>query len=221
MDSAPDLFVFSQVPSQLATQAYTFHESQSGNEHIWPRDADQIKQYAESGQLFGVRKASTGEFVGLCYGILDGEHGNEWEIGGLTVPQEMRHLHLATFLVRFATAHTIAMQRPWHYGQEVIAYVHKENDKPRNLLGRIGFEFQEPVFIPGDKAPASMKRNADGKVPGDKFRFPPSAVKGLLNWLVHEFKGVLDDGKNRAGFEIPGGIEALIGSLREAAASLK
>lgn len=168
-----------------------------------------------------MRMSNTAEFAGLCYGILNGENGNEWEIGGLTVPTAMRHLHLGTFLVRFAVAHTIAMQRPWHNQQEVIAYVHKENDKPRNLLGLVGFEFWESIFIPGDKAPSSMKRNADGNVPGHKFRFPPRAVEGLSNWFEHEFRGVLDDGMNGAAFEILGGMDALIEALREAVTELK
>jgi RimJ/RimL family protein N-acetyltransferase len=218
MDSAPDSFIFFQIPSHLAAQAYAFHKSQSSNEHIWPRTEDQIRQYAEDGELFGVRRASNGEFVGLCYSTLDGEHGDEWEIGGLTVPEAMRDLHLATFLVRFATAYTIAMQRPWHYKQEIIAYVHKENDKPRNLLGRIGFEFKEPVLVDGGIAPPSMKRNADGKIPGDKFCFPKTSVKALLNWFENEFKGKLGDGKTEASFDTFGGLRRLVEDLREAAA---
>ncbi len=217
MDSAPDLsgFIFIQVQSSLAVEAYLFHKSQSSNEHIWPRTETQIHEYAENGELFAVRSASTGEFVGLCYATLDGE---EWEIGGLTVPERMRHLHLGTFLTRFALAYTIAMQRPWHYRQKIIAHVHQDNPKPRRLLEQvIGFVFAEKVEIPGELAPAPMKRNEAGNLCGDKFIFPPSAVKGLLTWFEQEFKGTLDDGRTPACFVVPGGLQALVDSLREAA----
>jgi Acetyltransferase (GNAT) family len=159
-------------------------------------------------------------FVGLCYATLDGDHGNEWEIGGLTVPEDLRHLHLGTFLVRFALAHTIAWNRPWHCGQEVIAHVHEENTKPRNLLNRLGFVFVEKVEIPDHIAPASMKRNESGKVAGDKCRFPPSAVATLSNWFEHDFKGTLDDGKTPASFVILGGLKTLIEALQEAVTGL-
>lgn len=216
MNPAPEGFIFSPVPSYWARQAYEFHESQAGNEHIWPRTKDQIREYAKTGQLFAVRRASTAEFVGLCYGTLDGEHGDEWEIGGLTVPQDLRRHHLGTFLIRLALAHTIASNRPWHAAQQVIAHVHDENPRPRNILKLMGFEFFKKVEVPGDIAPPSMKRNAAGNVPGDQFRFPPTAVKALLEWFEHEFKGTLDDGKTPASFETTGGLGALIEALREA-----
>jgi RimJ/RimL family protein N-acetyltransferase len=218
MDGAPDSFVFFQVPSYLAAQAFAFHQSQSGNEHIWPRTKEQIRTYAEEGELFGVRRASSGEFVALCYSTFD---GNEWEVGGLTTSNAARGLHLATFLVRFALAHTIAWNSPWKGGKEIIAHVHDENPAPRRLLLLLGFEFAKKVEVPGDKAPLSMKRNAAGNLSGDQFRFPPSAVEGLLNWFEHEFKGTLDDGKNLASFEIAGGLGALVEALREAVAGVK
>jgi ribosomal protein S18 acetylase RimI-like enzyme len=208
MNSAPTRFTFLQVPSKLAEKAFAFHESiSSTNEHIWPRTEEEIKEYSESGQLLGVYNASTGEFAGLCYVTLEGD---EWETGGLTVTEKNQGLHLGSALIRFALAHTIAYYRPWRYGQEIIAHVHEDNAKPRNLLQRIGFEFVKKVEIPGDVAPPSMRRNAEGKVPGDKFRFPPKAVVQLSEWFADDF--LLADGKTPGIFEIQNGT---IDSLRE------
>jgi GNAT superfamily N-acetyltransferase len=213
MNSAPDAFVFCQVPSSLANLAYAFHQSQSTNEHIWPRTEEQIRAYAENGELFAARRRRTGEFVALCYSTLD---GNNWEIGGLTTADSARGLHLGTFLVRFALAHTIAWNKPWDSGQDIIAHVHDDNKKPRNLLSTVGFEFAKKVEIPGDKAPASMKRNPAGNVSGDELRLPKTAVKSLLTWFEKEYKETLDDGKTPALFDIHGGVGALIEALREA-----
>ncbi len=220
LTSAPDPFVFFQVSSKYAGQAYDFHQSiSSTNEHIWPRTEEQISEFAERGELFGVRRLSTGEFAGLCYSTLEGV---EWEIGGLTVTEKNRHLHLGTMLVRFALAHTIATSRPWHYQQQIIAHVHEDNQNPRNLLRRIGFEFLEKVTIPGDQAPASMKRDENGNLSGDKFRFPQAGVAQLSAWFDNEFAGMLADGKTPAEFEIPpGGLETLKEALREAVADLR
>ena len=87
-------------------------------------------------------------------------------------------------------------------------------------MERIGFEFLEKVSIPGDKAPRSMKRDADGKVHGDKFRFPPTAVNALLDWFEHDFKDTLGDGKTPAHFDITGRIGTLREALREAVKDL-
>jgi Acetyltransferase (GNAT) family len=210
MNRAPDSFLLAQVKTTAAEEAYNFHKSQS-DEHIWPRTESQIVSYAEDGELFGVRRASTREFVGLCYSTLD---ENNWEVGGLTVSKAMRGLHLATFLVRFAVAHTIVWNSPWEAGQQIIAHVHDENPAPRNLLTLVGFEFTKKVEVPGHIPPLSMKRNEAGNVTGDEFRFSPFAVRGLLTWFDN-FNGTLDDGTTSAVFEISGGLERLTEALRD------
>jgi RimJ/RimL family protein N-acetyltransferase len=221
MDSAFGPFIFFQVSSKFAADAFSFHQLiSSSNEHIWPRTEEQIKRYAESGELFAVRIASTQEFVGLCYVTLD--ETNQWEVGGVTVADEVQKFHLGSVLVRFALAHTIAYQRPWHYGQKIIAHVHEDNQKPRNLLTRIGFEFAKKVEVPGDVAPATMKRNAEGKVCGDEFEFLPNAVVGLQGWFELDSSLMLADGHTPAIFENPpGGLESIRESLREAADELR
>lgn len=221
MDSALDPFIFFQVSSKFAADAFSFHQSiSSSNEHIWPRTEEQIKRYAQSGELFAVRIASTQEFIGLCYVTLDDT--NQWEVGGVTVANKVQKFHLGSVLVRFALAHTIAYQRPWHYEQKIIAHVHEDNQKPRHLLARIGFEFTKKVEVPGNVAPASMKRNAEGKVCGDEFEFPPEAVVGLQEWFERDPSGMLADRHTPAIFENPpGGLESIRESLREAVAEMR
>jgi len=221
MSGASDQFTFFQVSSNIAAEAFAFHQSVSStNEHIWPRTEEEIKAYSESGELFGVRQSQTGQFVGLCYSTLD-EKTNEWEVGGLTVAEKFQKFHLGSALVRFALAHTIAYYRPWKYGQRIIAHVHAENQKPRRLLERIGFEFVEKVVVPGDLAPSSMKRNEEGKLCGDKFEYPQKAIPELSEWFEREPQ-TLADGTSQAIFEIrPAGPNGLRESLREAVAELK
>jgi ribosomal protein S18 acetylase RimI-like enzyme len=221
MGSAPDPFIFFQVSSREAKDAFNFHQSiSSSDEHIWPRNQEQIEQFCNDGELFGVRKASSGEYVGLCYVHLDKDH--EWEFGGLTVLEAARGLQLGSVLTNFALAHTIANQRPWTYGQEIIAHVHEANQKPRNLLQRVGFQRIDTVTVPRENAPASMKRNADGNIVGDKFQFPRKSLGQLATWFDKEFNGTLGDGVTKAIFEVrPGGLDNLKEALREAMNELK
>jgi GNAT superfamily N-acetyltransferase len=216
MDNPPDPFVFFQVSSAFAREAFAFHQSvSSSNEHIWPRTEAEIERFSEQGELFGIRGASSGEFVGLCYATLEGE---EWEIGGLIVSKAAQDLGLGTVLVRFALAHTIAYNRPWFYGQKIIAHVHEANADPRNIIGRIGYKHICQIEVPAEKAPPSMKRNEEGKLIGHKFEFPQESLPALLRWF-EEFDGTLRDRTTPAIFEIKsGGLGSLISALREAVA---
>lgn len=212
MSTALDPFIFFQVSSSRTEDAFAFHES-SKDEHIWPRSESEIQKFCVDGELFAVRHGSSGEIVGLCYVHLEGA---EFEFGGLTVSETIRGLHLGSVLTNFAIAHTIANQRPWTYGQELIAHVHEANQMPRNVLKRAGFEHTGTVTIPAGDAPASMKRNARGEIVGDKFLFPREKVRDLSKWF-DAFEGTVTEGKAQAVFEIPpGGLEKLREALHEA-----
>jgi ribosomal protein S18 acetylase RimI-like enzyme len=215
MSDAPNFFRFFQASSADAPHAFAFHTSiADSNEHIWPRTKTEIKGYCSEGELFGIVKDNSGEFVGLCYSHLD-ESTNEWEIGGLTVTDEFQKLHLGSFLVRFALARTITTGDPWKYGQRIVAHVHSENDAPRNLLKRIHFEYLRTIEVSADEAPPSMKRNPNGKLTGDEFEFKKSSVRFLYNWFVKEFNGLLADGKTMARFDCgEHGIGSVVEDLR-------
>ncbi len=204
MDDAPFLFGFFQVDSQGAPAAYAFHKSFADNRHIWLRTEEQIKSYAEQGELLAVAEMRSRKFVGLCYSILEGD---SWEIGGLTVIDTHRKLHLGSCLVNFALAYTLVYSSPWDNGQSIIAHVHEGNEKPRNVLLRAGFKFLRKIEAP-DNAPASMERNAHGKVVGDEFVFPPASTKTLSRWFRSEFNGILADGSSKAEFDFgPGSLD--------------
>lgn len=138
---APDSVSFSQVRSSEAAEAFGFHEKISRfDTHIWPRTRDQLNLLAQDGLLFGARLTNSREIVGLCYLKAD-EREEEWEIGGLTVVQDLQHLGIGTFLVRFAIAHALAFDAAPDDDtvRRVIAYVHEENQAPRVLLDKLGF----------------------------------------------------------------------------------
>lgn len=214
MNGAPD-FVFFQISSKEAADAYAFHQSSSSDEYIWPRTQQDIQQFCDDGELFGVKNVRTGKYVGLCYIHLD-EGKQEWELGGLVVSDAARGLRIGSVLASIALAHTIANHRPWAYGQEVIAHVHEYNQKPRNVLQNIGFEHIGKT-PPVPNAPPSMKRNPSGEVVGDIFRFPKQKMKQLSEWL-NAYDGRLANGAATAIVEVgQGGIESLREALNEAA----
>lgn len=215
MDSAPDSFVFSQVPSTSAARAFAFFKSvQSTDSHIWPRTEEDIHRYATEGALFGIRRKESDEFVGLCYAVLNpGE--TEFEIGGLIVASTTQKLGLGTILTRFAVAHVIANERPWHYQRSIIAHIHESNLAPRNIFDKSWFTYLETEIVPEEVAPSSMKRNAEGKLVGDKLLFPRHAVRRLSKWLNEEFNGALLDGSIIEIDLPPAGLAGLKAALLE------
>lgn len=218
MAEPKESFRVAQVRSSEAGQAYCFHQASAADDsHIWPRTAKELEELANDGCLFGVWRA-TGEPVALVYMKLD---ENEWELGGLTVDISFQKNGIGTVLARFALAHTIVYEQPWRNGQEVIAHVHEANQSPRNLLARLGFEHAKPVEIPGDVAPASMKRNAAGNVVGDQFRFTPDGLRNLSRWFNDEFDGTTGRTGDVVEFDLaPATIEDLKKALAEIAQAM-
>lgn len=219
--SAPETYVFFQISSQEAEKAFAFHQSLS-DDHIWPRTKTEVERFIRDGELYGVKKQSSGEYVGLCYVHLDGA---VWELGGITVSETVRGLWIGSVLTNLALAHTIAIQSPWSNKQEIIAHVHEQNESPRGMLDRAGFKLTgEKTIVPDEIARTvpSMKRNKDGKIVGDRFQFPQVEVMRLAKWLCDDFSGTLGDGVSQAVFENigPGGLIALQAAIREAADEL-
>ncbi len=216
MASASDSFLFCQIPSKDAVEAFDFHLKFTDNEYIWPRTTEQIESYAQNGELFAVRSSSR-EIVGICYVTLD---GNRWELGGLGVSDDYRKYGLGSVLTRFALSRSIAASRPWTYDQTVIAHVHELNPAPRNVLKAAGFEQNGQETPPQDRVPPSMKRNAAGLVVGDVFVFPKAAVGQLIKLIKKDFSDPLRDGKSTAVFDENEiwNLQTLLDSLEEAAA---
>jgi hypothetical protein len=222
MVSAPDQFIFFQIPSTSANKAFLFFESiQLSDDHLWPRTREEIYHFAVEGELFGIRASTTEEFVGLCYASLNKEE-TEYEIGGLIVADIAKNLGLGTILTRFAVAHVIANERPWLYKRKIISHIHQANNDPRNIFARSWFEQIGSEPVPEEIAPPSMKRNAEGKLVGDKFEFPRTAVPQLSKWLNEEFNGLLRDGKALINIELlPAGVKGLKQALLQEILDMK
>jgi ribosomal protein S18 acetylase RimI-like enzyme len=215
MESTPISFIFFKVPSTAAARAFTFFKSvQSTDSHLFPRTDEELYRFATEGALFGIKRSDSDEFVGLCYAVFN-ENDAEFEIGGLIVAPTAKKLGLGTILTRFAVAHVIANERPWHYKREIISHIHESNDAPRSIFARSWFTFLGKEIVPEEHAPPSMKRNADGQLVGDKFLFPRSSVPALSKWLDEEFNGTLRDGSVIAIELPPAGLDGLRGALRE------
>jgi len=212
------VFLISNLRSTDADEAYVFHKAVTGRDsHIWPRTNEQIKQLANNGCLFAAREGRSGEIVALCYATLDGE---VWEIGGLTVDPSVQKLGIGIMLARLALSHTFVYEQPHLNGQTVISHVHEDNAAPLRLLEHLGFKETGQVELPGDQAPASMKRNSKGMVVGKVFTFTNDGVRNLAIWFK-DFNGMIADGVAAEVDLGPAKLSDLVIALKEIAATLK
>ncbi len=62
-----------------------------------------------------------------------------------------------------------------------------------------------------------MKRDVDGNVVGDIFRFTPKALRALADWFTNEFRGTLKSGA-QVEFDLgPVTLGEMLEDLRETA----
>ncbi|HKN71470.1 MAG TPA: hypothetical protein VJX30_10585 [Terriglobales bacterium] len=223
MEAAPKAvpaYIFTQIPDTAAAEAFAFFQSVASTDpHMMPRSEGEIQEFANSGELFGVRNAESGALVAMAYATLE-ERKREWEFGGLIVGNDVQNLGIGTTLTGFVLCSLIANERPWYRGDTVITHVHEDNPDPRNLLNGWGFQPidgpEGKTVLKGEMAPPSMKRNAEGNVVGDKFGLPRAAVRKLASWINSEFGGLLRDGKTRAIFEVrPSGPDSIKEALKQ------
>jgi RimJ/RimL family protein N-acetyltransferase len=189
--SAP--FCFSRLRVDWVSAALSFHRKiSSSNPTIWPREEQEVQRFAEDRHLFGVTQS--GKLAALCYLAA---RDRAWEIGGLVVDETVGRLGIGTMLIQFTLANVLVFDQPWAEKEELIAYVHDDNQAPRKLIDNLGFEFVGKATFP---APPSMKRDAAGNVTGDKFRFAVEGLHRLYAWLL-QFNGTLRGGE-RAVFDL-------------------
>ena len=224
MAAMPNSFVFAQVPSTAAENAFDFHRNfASKDPHVHPRIESEIAEFARSGHLFGVRRKNTNEFVGLCYVVQDSAE-SAWQLGGLTVTIQKQGI--GELLVRFALAHTIVygvLLQEGKWVQKIIAYVRNGNNAPRRLLTSLGFEHSATDVFSQDQAPAWMERNRErGNIVFDEFMFTLDGLRQLATWFSESFNGALYPSGAEAQIDLAGHsrIENLTKALRHLADEL-
>lgn len=224
MTALPRSFVFAQVPSTAAEDAFEFHRNYASKDsHIHPRIETEMAEFAQSGHLFGVRRKDTNEFVGLCYVVQDSAE-SDWQLGGLTVTIQKEGI--GEFLVRFALAHTIVygiLLREGKWVQKIMAYVRNDNNAPRRLLTSLGFENSGTDVFSYEDAPAWMERGYErGNIVFDEFTFTLDGLRQLATWFSERFDGTLYPSGAEAQIDLAGHsrIENLTKALRHLAGEL-
>jgi RimJ/RimL family protein N-acetyltransferase len=224
MAAMPSSFVFAQVPSTAAENAFEFHRNfASKDPHVHPRIESEIAEFALSGHLFGVRRKKTNEFVGLCYVVQDSAE-IDWQLGGLTVTIQKQGI--GELLVRFALAHTLVygvLLQEGKWVQKIIAYVRNDNNAPRRLLTSLGFEHSATDVFSQVQAPAWMERNRErGNIVFDEFMFTLDGLRQLATWFSESFVGTLYPSGAEAQIDLAGHnrIDHLTKALRHLAGGL-
>jgi ribosomal protein S18 acetylase RimI-like enzyme len=224
MAALPNSFVFAQVPSTAAEDAFEFHRNIARKDlHIHPRIESEIDGFAQSGHLFGVRRKNTNEFVGLCYVVQDSAE-SDWQLGGLTVTVQKQGI--GELLVRFALAHTIVygvLLQEGNWAQKILAYVRNDNDAPRRLITSLGFEHSATDVFSHEDTPAWMERNSEpGYIVFDEFAFTLDGLRQLTTWFSESFDGRLHPSGAEAQIDLAGHnrIEHLTKALRHLAGGL-
>jgi hypothetical protein len=221
MAAMPSSFVFAQVPSTAAENAFEFHRNfASKDPHVHPRIESEIAKFAQSGHLFGVLRKNTNEFVGLCYVVQDSAE-NDWQLGGLTVTIQKQGI--GELLVRFALAHTLVygvLLQEGKWVQKIIAYVRNDNNAPRRLLTSLGFEHSATDVFSDEEAPAWMERNRErGNIIFDEYMFTLDGLRQLATWFSERFDGTLHPSGAEAQIDLAGHnrIDHLTKALRHLA----
>jgi RimJ/RimL family protein N-acetyltransferase len=224
MAAMPSSFVFAQVPSTAAENAFEFHRTfASKDPHVHPRIESEIAEFARSGHLFGVRRKNTNEFVGLCYVVQDSAE-IDWQLGGLTVTIQKQGI--GELLVRFALAHTLVygvLLQEGKWVQKIIAYVRNDNIAPLRLLTSLGFEHSATDVFSQEQAPAWMERNRErGNIVFDEFMFTLDGLRQLATWFSESFDGTLYPSGAEAQIDLAGHnrIDHLTKALRHLAGGL-
>jgi len=221
MAAMPSSFVFAQVPSTAAENAFEFHRNfASKDPHVHPRIESEIAKFAQSGHLFGVRRKNTNEFFGLCYVVQDSAE-IDWQLGGLTVTIQKQGI--GELLVRFALAHTLVygiLLQEGKWVQKIIAYVRNDNNAPRRPLTSLGFEHSATDVFSDEEAPVWMERNRErGNIIFDEYMFTLDGLRQLATWFSERFDGTLHPSGAEAQIDLAGHnrIDHLTKALRRLA----
>jgi len=210
-DSTVQALTISHAKAKDLTAVLAFHQART-DEYLWPRDYEYFANLIEDRQVFVIKEGFT--VVGMGYLV---NEGDRWEFGGVYVEERLRARGVASALAYVVISTLYLTDEP----NELIAHVHEFNQAPRGALERLGFENTGTQERPPIEPPKSIRRNDNGEVVGDLFRFKRSSLTAFADWL-DGFDGTL---RGKDGVETPLTILAnvwtqrttLIPALREQA----
>jgi hypothetical protein len=175
-----DFFI---VEPEEAVAAHNWHgEFATAKGTLLPRPYDQFFGFIQEGYVWAAY--DQGDYAGLAYCIptLDDDGPLKWEFGGLMVSDAEKGKQVGSTLAKLVLINTLVKEDPFRRGEQVIAHVLASNDQPRNLIEKsLGFEKEGRHEYPSEALPG-LPVNSNGKVEGDLFIFPRTALAALADW---------------------------------------
>lgn len=172
--------------------------------HIRKLSREEVSKLIADGVLW-IARDQEGRLVGCCYVKVPLSTETEAppaEYGGAFVRGEQRGRGIGEALARLAIAHFMWDNDPESLPR-LLAHVHAENEKPRTVLGKLGFRhdkrIQVPEGVPGFEHMPKAKE--DGLVHGDEFVFEAKKIAPLLRAVATVLRKKKIVGKN--GEETP------------------
>jgi hypothetical protein len=176
-------------------------------DNLRARSESFIAHLVEQGACYKILGAASDQVVGTCYVAEPDAGSSDFEFGGAYIMEQFRGAGLFPLIALTSIVHWYlwrASEEP-HIG--LIAHVVRSNRGPRSGLESLGFtlegqDYVDPRLVPGFD---HMPHEADGRVIGDRFRWPLERKCEL----VRELLGVVRDGLFRsrpspARIQLPG-----------------
>lgn len=162
-----------------APHVLEFQDRHLNEGYLLRRDQAFIAGLVTNRQMFVISDDATGAIVGICYVTYDVD-ASRWEVGGIYVEDAFRKLGVAKILGRVAVATLFNVRPPNGIRHKLIAHVHRDNEKPINLLRESFFEIDgEELRDP----PEELTPDDDGIVRARVFTFCQGTLVGLADWF--------------------------------------
>lgn len=221
--------VFKQVLSELAPEAHNFHKGKL-TEYLFPRSEEDFRRLADDESLYAAFDTDAdNKMIGVALvdeaTELDGKT-RRWEFGGVFVEEEYRQYGVGTALGVISISNHLVWNATGDEAR-LISHVHEFNPLPRRMMTEhLGF-VQDGEESPPFEPPASMKRNADGKVVGHLFVFQNHELARFADFIERWYgtRVILGKGgvESRADIQLPGFNDSMLqrtlATLRDLAAN--
>ena len=199
MTTTSQHFRLRHVVSEDVARVHAFHKEHL-TEFLFPRTEEEFGGLADDQALFEAVDAA-GDTVAICYVRPVKNAKRTLEFGGVFVAESCRRCRLADALGLVAIT-SLLLAFGVDANTTLIAHVHEFNEKPRNLLKRLGFLQTGQETIPEAERPPDIKLNDDGELVGHVFTFDFASCAGHAQWL-EDFDGSLGSSLPGAAIEVP------------------